>query len=68
MIMTSAREIFTVRCPETIEVESGNDPDNYEHEIPAYTSRNDLTHSLDETTSSIVSDSTIDIDCNSKFH
>lgn len=65
--MTSTRE---VECPDTIEVESRNDHDNYEYEMPTYASRNDRTYSLDETISSIVSDSTegSTIDCNSKFH
>lgn len=67
LIMTSARE---VRCTDTIEVESQYDHDNYEYEMPTYTSRDDRTYSLDETASSIVSDSTegSTIDCNSKFH
>lgn len=69
--MTSAGAIFTVRCPDMIEVESRNDCDNYDDRIPTYTSRNDPTPSLDDTNSSIVSDSSEEgptVDFNSKFH
>lgn len=65
--MSSAREFVTVRGLDTIELES--DPDNHEREISICTSGNDLTVSVDDTTSSILSDSTENstIDCNSKL-
>lgn len=66
--MTSAREIFTVRCPDTIELECRNNSYNYEDDISMCTSGNGTMLPLDDTTSSIVSDSTESsaIDCNSK--
>jgi len=60
------RDIYTHRFPVMIELVSQKDPGNHEHESVTCTSGRDP---IDETTSSIVSDSTegSTIDCSSKF-
>lgn len=67
--MTSAvKPNFTVECPDIFELKSRNDPNNYEREVSTNESGNDLTHSHDETTSSIASGSTVDSTVDSLNH